>query len=359
MKPEEKKILIIKTSSLGDIIHTFSVINYLKDKLPSCTIDWVVEKPFAEIIQAHPGIRKTLCVDTKSWRKKIFSPATVKEIKSFRRQLLATHYDTVYDLQGNVKSGLLTMQANAREKVGFGLSTAPERLNILFTNKRYNPPLGQNIRDDYLSIVQSHIKGGLSYIEEPVCFSLSSEQQAILFNTKTLLETLPKPYVMVCPGSAWPNKQISPRALEEFLKRLQTYLNCSLIYVWGNQEEYALVTSLQAHQSAVSKVLNKLPLPVLQNIMHEMLLVIAMDSLPLHLASTTSTSTFSIFGASSSAKYKPVGSNHYSMQGSCPYGRVFTKRCPALRTCPTGACIKKINGKELFENFCSQWKTHV
>ena len=80
-------------------------------------------------------------------------------------------------------------------------------------------------------------------------------------------------------------------------------------------------------------------------------MVIAMDSLPLHLAGTTETPTFSIFGASSANKYKPKGKKHLAFQGTCPYKRTFERRCPVLRTCSTGACIRDLHGEELFHYF--------
>ena len=76
-----------------------------------------------------------------------------------------------------------------------------------------------------------------------------------------------------------------------------------------------------------------------------------MDSLPLHLAGTSGTATFSVFGASSAQKYKPLGIAHQAVQGVCPYGKVFERRCPVLRTCPTGLCIKSILGDDLYNEY--------
>jgi len=82
-----------------------------------------------------------------------------------------------------------------------------------------------------------------------------------------------------------------------------------------------------------------------------MQLVIAMDSLPLHLAGTTNTKTFSFFGPSSSAKFMPMGEQHHAFQGSCPYGKVIQRRCPIIRTCKTGACLRGISSDTLFDAF--------
>ncbi len=97
-----------------------------------------------------------------------------------------------------------------------------------------------------------------------------------------------------------------------------------------------------------AEVLPLLSLSLLQNWMRSMDLVIAMDSLPLHLAAEANVPTFSVFGPSFAAKYSPMGSKHVSIQGVCPYGQVFAKRCSILRTCKTGACMKNITAEQLF-----------
>jgi len=63
------RILVVKTSSLGDIIQAFPVLDYLKQCQPSCEIDWVVEHPFAELVSSHPLIHQAIVIETKKWRK--------------------------------------------------------------------------------------------------------------------------------------------------------------------------------------------------------------------------------------------------------------------------------------------------
>jgi heptosyltransferase-1 len=240
---------------------------------------------------------------------------------------------------------LIASQVNAPIKVGF--KTPPEWPNKWFTNKKYDPPSGRNIRSDYLYLAQSHLRDLSPFNDPGVQLRLTEPQQKVLDSVK-----LPQgPLVMVCPGSAWRNKQLSDEALEQFLKRVQSHLNCTFLLVWGNQEERALAERL--NQSLKAQVIDRLPLPVLQNLMARMQLVIAMDSLPLHLAGTTAVPTFSVFGSSIAAKYRPEGEQHRSYQGPCPYGRTFDKRCPILRTCKTGSCIRGLSGDVLFEQYSS------
>lgn len=344
------KILIVKTSALGDIIHVFPSIAYLKGKFPHAQIDWVVEAPFADLVQSHPAINRAIRIKTRAWRQAIFKGASWQEIGECRRQIREEDYDVVFDLQGNIKSALITAQARSKHKVGFGRQTVPEWPNTLFTHHHYNPPSGHNIRDDYLYIVSSYFnEKPLPHANETVQLKISPEQHA---KVEAILAALPgQRKVMVCPGSAWPNKQMTTEALVDFLKRLQPTQKCHFLVLWGSPQEKLMAETICETLAPHASVAEKLPLHVLQNLMGRMDLVIAMDSLPLHLAGTTSTPTFSVFGPSSAAKYGPEGLQHHAMQGTCPYGRTFDKRCSVLRTCPTGQCIRGLSGDDVFASF--------
>lgn len=348
-------ILIVKMSSLGDIIHTFPVLQYLKQSYPDAKIDWVVEQPFAELVQAHPFVNRVLRVQTKKWRSQSFKKATWQELAALRRELRQCPYDVVLDLQGNTKSSLVTASAKSRLKVGFGKTSVTEWPNLLATTQRYNPPPNRNIREDYLFLAQSAF-GDFSPIQDAgVNLIVSAQDKERL---KPLVEQCQKITglkILVCPGSIWANKQLSADTLQSFLKCILKQYPAHFFFIWGSQEEKKIAEELSAHLPQNSSVIERLPLPSLQNLMAQMDLVMAMDSLPLHLAGTTATPTYSVFGASAAHKYKPVGEQHEAFQGTCPYGKSFKKRCDLLRTCKTGACIKQLEARELFEHFSEWW----
>lgn len=332
------KILIVKTSALGDIVHAIPILNYLQLVCPQAQIDWVAEKSGAAIVKAQPQVNTTFEIETKSWRK----GKKWNEMISFFKQLRKTKYDVLFDLQGNFKSGFIVSLAKAKVKVGFGPSTVHEWPNLLFTNCRYNPPSGQNVRQENLFLVQS-------YFGDFRLPKATPGQQLSMAGIS----------IMVCPGSFWPNKQLAPQTLKGFLDKIADQVpNAFFHFVWGTPQEREFVADLQKEYKN-SCVIDKLTLPALQTLMRQMKLVIAMDSLPLHLAGTTSTLTYSFFGASSANKYNPLGGNHKAIQGTCPYGRTFERRCPILRTCPTGACIKGLEPEQIWNDFWPWFKNYL
>ncbi|PJD95354.1 MAG: hypothetical protein CK425_08610 [Parachlamydia sp.] len=344
------KILIVKTSSLGDIIHTFPVVAYLKHRFPHALIDWVVEKPFAELVQAHPSIHRVLCVETKKWRRIFPLIKHLSEIRTLIAQLRQETYDVVFDLQGNAKSGLLTLAAKGIKKVGFGRKTVPEWPNLLATQVHINPEPGRNIREDYLAIVQAFFEDTHSEALSSPPLKIGEMEQMQVH--QLMSRTNAAKTILVCPGSIWRNKQLSEQTLQDLLQLIYQRFNCHFLFLWGNAAEQVLANQLHQVFLEHSQIVEKLPLPALQNLMGKVNLVLSMDSLPLHLAGTTGTPTFSIFGASLGQKYNPLGTSNHYVQGICPYGQTFTKRCPALRKCPTGACIRDLSAESLFQAFC-------
>lgn len=345
------KILIVKTSSLGDIIHAFPVLNFLHQEFPGVKVDWVVEKSFADIVRAHPLIDKVIEMDTKGWRKKICHPKTWQSIFQFRKDLKKDNYDVIFDLQGNTKSALPTFLAKSQNKVGFGLKTIHEWPNVLFTHHRFNPPLHLNVRDENLYLAQYFFERYAPVKNEKIILKLNAEQQKLQDEFWSKVKDFQGEKLLVCPGSAWKNKQLSYESLREFLTKVRENLNPLIFLAWGTAEEKELAKKLQEIIPERTIVLDKFPLPVLQSLMCKMDYVFAMDSLPLHLAGISGTSTFSVFGASAAQKYKPLGVFHHSMQKDCPYGKTFERRCPALRSCATGLCIRGLTGEEVYKEF--------
>lgn len=105
------RILLVKTSSLGDVVHNLPVVTDIRRHLPSAGIDWLVEEGFADIPRLHPGVNHVIPVALRRWRKGLFSAASWREFHRFRNQLRSRPYDLVLDTQGLIKSALLAAQA--------------------------------------------------------------------------------------------------------------------------------------------------------------------------------------------------------------------------------------------------------
>lgn len=312
------KFLIVKLSSLGDILQTFPVIEYLKERYPGCTIDWIVEEKGRELLERHPFIHRVYCADRSS---------LLKSFWKMRKEL--PRYDQVVDLQGNCKSALFTFLAQSPLKIGFGRPMVAEWPNLLVTNKKIYPPFFKNRRDDYLEFVR---KDSDPFTPKGVLLRLTAEEKALIH-----------PYlhadIVLAHGSMWESKKLP---LPAWLSLLQKEKG-RILLAWGSPREKEEAEWLQSRLPGAAELLPKLSLPSLQHVMGSAKRVYSVDSLPLHLAATTSVPTLSFFGPSAARKYAPTGEKHRAIQGRCPYHVQFERRCPRLRTCPDAPCIKSLN----------------
>ena len=133
------RILLIKTSSLGDVVHNLPVVTDLRREYPECKIDWVVEEGIADIARLHPGVRRVIPVALRRWRKSLLAAATWQEMRAFRAALQEEDYDLVLDTQGLLKSALITRMARGK-RCGYAASSAREPLATRFYDATFEVP---------------------------------------------------------------------------------------------------------------------------------------------------------------------------------------------------------------------------
>lgn len=133
------RILLVKTSSLGDVIHNLPVASDLRRAFPQAQIDWCVEENFAAIPRLHPGVDRVIPVAIRRWRKALLRRRTWQEIRNFREELRAEPYDAILDTQGLLKSALVARQALG-PILGYAPEAAREPLAARFYDRTYAIP---------------------------------------------------------------------------------------------------------------------------------------------------------------------------------------------------------------------------
>ncbi|UCV28248.1 lipopolysaccharide heptosyltransferase I [Ferribacterium limneticum] len=131
------RILIVKTSSLGDVIHNLPVLSDIRRHFPDAEIDWCVEESFSAIPRLHPGVGTIIPVAIRRWRKNLLKAATWREIAEFRRLLQVCAYDAVVDTQGLLKSALIASQATG-PVLGYAADSAREPLAARCYDRRFH-----------------------------------------------------------------------------------------------------------------------------------------------------------------------------------------------------------------------------
>jgi heptosyltransferase-1 len=130
------RILLVKTSSLGDVISNLPVASDILRADPQAQIDWVVEAPFAAVVRLHPGVGRVIPVAIRRWRKTLCRPATWREIRALYATLGETQYDYVIDTQGLLKSAWLMTIARG-QKCGYDRASIREPWACLAYDRRF------------------------------------------------------------------------------------------------------------------------------------------------------------------------------------------------------------------------------
>lgn len=132
------RVLIVKTSSMGDVLHTLPALTDAQQAIPGIQFDWVVEEGFAQIPSWHSAVDRVIPVAIRRWRKAWFSAPIKAERKAFRDAVRLQQYDVIIDAQGLVKSAALVTRLARGIKHGMDWSTAREPLASLFYNRKHH-----------------------------------------------------------------------------------------------------------------------------------------------------------------------------------------------------------------------------
>ncbi len=169
------KILLVKTSSLGDVIHNLPVVSDIRMHFPEAEIDWVAEESFAVIPLLHPGVKNVLPVALRRWRKTPFARRTRDEIRAFARRLRESAYDIVLDSQGLLKSALIASLARG-SRAGLDRRSAREPLASLFYD--YGVAVEKNLH----AVVRNRLLAGqvLGYApDSPADYGIAAPQAVL------------------------------------------------------------------------------------------------------------------------------------------------------------------------------------
>ena len=133
------RILFVKTSSLGDVVHNCPAVSDAARAIPGAQIDWVVEEPFAAVAAMHSSVRRVIPVAVRRWRSALWNPAVWREMRGVRSAIGAERYDAVIDSQSLLKSALITSWARG-PRHGLDRASAREPLAALFYETRHPVP---------------------------------------------------------------------------------------------------------------------------------------------------------------------------------------------------------------------------
>ena len=327
------RVLIIKASALGDIINALPVLDYLKQACPGIEIDWVVEEPFRALLEGNPLLAELHTVRTKLWRKRPFAAETWREVAQLKETLRSRNYDLVFDIQGNLKSGIISWCTGAEDRIGFEKQDLQEAVNAMFTTRRIPlRPQDYHVTEKYLRLVSVPFAKDFRQMQLSSTICTSREDDA---NAEALLATVSDGLVFLFQyGTTWQTKFWSEKSWIELGHGvLSMFHDATILFPWGNESERSAVTAIATAIGVGSRVLDRYSLKGLTALLKKVDMVIGGDTGPVHLAAALGTPTVSFYRASDGRASGPRGSRHVVIQSPMHCTRCFRTRCDKDAMC--------------------------
>lgn len=226
-------VLLIKTTSLGDVLHNLPVVCDIRQHKPTLAIDWCAEEPFCALLKLNPNIRQTIPVKIRQWRKNLFQAATWREFAEFKKTLQAENYDKIIDSQGLIKSALIAKMAKGK-RCGFEESVIKEKFAARFYDEHFLIERKQNAltRNRQLAAAVLDYK-----IDSPPDYGLNPPTVDFPFLPK-------KPFIVALASSSRADKMW---AKNKWIALTRNFADFVFVFTAGNDAERENVGKIVAH----------------------------------------------------------------------------------------------------------------
>lgn len=291
MQESRQRFLVVRLSSIGDIVHTLPAVAALGRAHPQAEIHWVVEERFSELLTANPFVSRVIKLDTLGWRKNPASGKAVSEIMQGFAALREYPYDAAIDFQGLMKSAIFARLSHSRERIGLEWGSLREPLASLLYTRRVSPKNCTHIIEINLSLVEA-LGAGASEWEFPLP-DQPQDREAV----RTELDRLEtKEFIIVNPGGGWKSKRWSPANYAELIAALAGRIPFDILVTGSPQEEDVAREIITG--AGVSRA-KWFPSTLLQFVAlaRQARLLVGGDTGPLHLAAAVGTPMVALFNA--------------------------------------------------------------
>ena len=352
MNSLKQKFLIIKLSSIGDIVHALPFLRTLRTNHPNAYIAWIIEESFQDLIKCNPDLDEVIPVRTKYWRKNL-NTKSWNEICQTRKLLKEHRFDWTFDLQGLIKTGFIARMTGAPNRAGFHRDNCREKINAWFNNKH----------SQYLSASSHIVDRCLSQLSVLGDFHPQTEfsmlirtedehiSEAFMMENKKLTE---KPIAGINPGAGFPTKLWSIERYAQLADRLTEELGFSVLLTWGPGEE-EMVRNIADSMKQQSWIAPATTIAESIGLYKKLSLFVGSDSGPFHICWALGVPTVSVWGPTDPNRNGAYSKNHEAVFHKLNCSFCWKRQCPLGTT----ECMDKITVQNMFEATKTLASEHV
>jgi len=334
-----QRVLIVKPSSFGDIVHSLPFLHVLRRGLPRAHVAWMVSRANAGLLEGHPEIDELVIFERERWGGVTDFCRSVPELAAFVRGLRRRAFDLVVDLQGLFRSGLLTRLSGAPRRVGF--AAAREMSHLFYTDRVHVSDPEMHAVERYLLVARAL---GLDTDGAPT-FVVPVGEDDRRFAAERLDEMNPDgtAVVVMLPSSRWVTKRWPGEHFAALADRVTRELDARVLFL-GGVGDVPLVESIRgAMKSPAPSLVGRTTLRQSAALLERADAVVANDSGPMHLAVALGRPVVALYGPTSPGRTGPYGGNVRLVRTRCDCAPCFKSDCDRHE------CMRDISVDEVFD----------
>lgn len=311
------RILIVKLSSIGDVVHTLPAAALLRRALPEARISWVVEQRAGGILEDSPVIDDLITLDTRAWRKDLFSSSTARDARAGLSRLRTApelngdgHTDLAIDFQGLLKSGMVAFASRATRRLGLETGDLRETASKVFLTEQAETSAFKHVIDKNLALARAAVEGQVNgqqsqaalsncNYEFPIAVSVDDERYAA-----EVIDNQKGPFAIINPGGGWPTKLWPSENYAGLVDWL--WADCALgsIITYGPGEEALAQSVVTSARSGAARAVAS-TLKQFVALARRSALFVGGDTGPLHLAAASAAPIVGLYGPTSPERNGP------------------------------------------------------
>ena len=329
-----KKILIIKPSSLGDVIHALPVAYALKAEIPGADIDWVIGAGYEELLEGNTAVKRTITFDRmllQGWNG-------LSNLRSFVGQLRRERYDLVIDLQGLLRSALMAYASRSDSRLGF--ANAREGAPLFYTERVAVPDPSIHAVDRYLLTLESIGIENHGVPKFDIILEERHDKEAVSLLKEFDIEN-GEGFAAIAPSARWLTKRWPAERFIELANRING-ARLKTVFI-GTKDEEAVLSEHLDKLIIRNLAFGRTSIKGLAALLKRARLLVTNDSGPMHIAAAVGTPAAAIFGPTDPVRTGPYGSMHRVITAGVECAPCLKRECENVR------CLSDISVDAVFD----------